>query len=33
MTALMAEQFRRRPGNYQAYFSSHDHLLDMAAHF
>lgn len=33
MTALMAEQFRRRPGNYLAFFSSHDYLLDMAAHF
>lgn len=33
MTALMAEQFRARPGNYLAFFSSHDYLLDTAAHF
>jgi len=33
MTALMAQQFKARPGNYLAFFSSHDYLLDMAAHF
>jgi len=33
MTAWMAEQFKARPGNYLAFFSSHDYLLDMAAHF
>jgi DNA excision repair protein ERCC-2 len=33
MTALMAAQFRARPGNYLAFFSSHDYLQDMAAHF
>lgn len=33
LTALMAEQYRARPGNYLAFFSSHDYLLDMAAHF
>ncbi len=33
MTALMAQQFKQRPGNYLAFFSSHDYLLDMAAHF
>lgn len=33
MTALMAQQFRARPGNYLAFFSSHDYLLDMAEHF
>jgi len=33
MTALMAAQFRTRPGNYLAFFSSHDYLQDMAAHF
>jgi DNA excision repair protein ERCC-2 len=33
MTALMADQFTARPGNYLAFFSSHDYLLDMAAHF
>jgi DNA excision repair protein ERCC-2 len=33
MTAVMAEQFKARPGNYLAFFSSHDYLLDMAEHF
>jgi DNA excision repair protein ERCC-2 len=33
MTALMAQQFKARPGNYLAFFSSHDYLQDMAAHF
>jgi DNA excision repair protein ERCC-2 len=33
MTALMAEQFKARPGNYLAFFSSHDYLLNMAEHF
>jgi len=33
MTAWMAAQFRKRPGNYLAFFSSHAYLLDMAAHF
>jgi DNA excision repair protein ERCC-2 len=33
MTALMAQQFKARPGNYLAFFSSHDYLLDMADHF
>ena len=33
MVALMAEQFRARPGNYLAFFSSHDYLQDVAAHF
>lgn len=33
MTALMAQQFQAQPGNYLAFFSSHDYLLDMAEHF
>jgi len=33
MTALMAEQFKAQPGNYLAFFSSHDYLLNMAEHF
>ncbi len=33
MTAWMAEQFKARPGNYLAFFSSHDYLQDMAEHF
>ena len=33
MVALMAEQFRARPGNYLAFFSSHDYLQDVADHF
>jgi len=33
MTALMAAQFKARPGNYLAFFSSHDYLQGMAAHF
>jgi Rad3-related DNA helicase len=33
MAALMAEQFRARPGNYLAFFSSHDYLQDVADHF
>jgi len=33
MTAVMAEQFKARPGNYLAFFSSHDYLLNMADHF
>lgn len=33
MAALMAKQFRARPGNYLAFFSSHDYLQDVADHF
>ncbi len=33
MTALMAQQFRERPGNYLAFFSSHDYLQQVAALF
>jgi len=33
LSTLMADQFRARPGNYLAFFSSHAYLLDMAAHF
>jgi DNA excision repair protein ERCC-2 len=33
MCTVMADQFRARPGNYLAFFSSHEYLLDMAAHF
>jgi len=33
MVTLMAEQFRARPGNYLAFFSSHDYLQDVADHF
>jgi DNA excision repair protein ERCC-2 len=33
MSSLMADQFHARPGNYLAFFSSHDYLQDMAAHF
>lgn len=29
----MAHQFRAQPGNYLAFFSSHDYLLDIAEHF
>ncbi len=33
MVTLMADQFRARPGNYLAFFSSHDYLQDVADHF
>ena len=33
MVALMAQQFRERPGNYLAFFSSHGYLQEVADHF
>ena len=33
MTALMAQQFQQRPGNYLAFFSSHDYLQQVAELF